>query len=114
MRGQQAGGENPDFGGGRRVWKGPDPATPGVRPMGLRRVVQPLAQRRTTLIDPAKDDAIAFCSLSHLIGGSGHAPDIGVKMGGIQGEALAIMEGWGADSRAQWVLASPCKPEEPP
>ena len=77
-------------------------------------MIQPLAQRRATLTDPAKDDAIALCSLSHLIGGSGHAPDIGVKMGGIQGEALAIMAGWGANIRAQWVQASPCKPEETP
>jgi hypothetical protein len=62
--------------------------------MGIHRVAsQPLARGRVTLIVPAQDKAIALCSLSHLIGCSGHAPDIGVKMGGIQGEALAIMAG---------------------
>jgi len=66
----------------------------GSTPIGLRRVVHPLAQERATLIDPAKDDAIDLCSLRHLVGGTGHAQDIGVILGGIQGEALAIMARW--------------------
>ena len=37
-----------------------------------------------------------------------------MKLGGIQGEALAIMAGWGADSRAQVGTGLPSKAEEPP